>query len=462
MAYNSQERTTDRRSVYERLDTMHIKHLHNLAERLAKRINNIPNPRDTMDIFDIRSSYTVSQYLKKEFPETDITYYHNQLTSEYADRGGTTKVFKRGRPLNAKNKNAREFDATEELPTDNYDEAGGNDRLLRDLNAPIKQDDNESGELIDASQFALKTELTSAVATLDKALRSYCEGNFKSLYDTANTHAEYIINLDKRINNFVDNRPTIIELIRRDLPTLELGVQHKNFPTLLKMCNAALRTGARLNVWLPGPAGTGKSTAAENVATALGLAFYTDGKLSDDFKVMGYRDGHGNYNTTQFRQAFENGGVYLADEIDGSMPDALLAFNSALANGFCSFPDKVIKRHKDFIFIGAANTTGQGGTMEYVGRFQQDAAFLDRFVILNWPLDLALEDSLVANKSWLERVRKVRANVLANNIKGHLITTRAAIYGEALLVAGLTQDEVEAATLKKGLSEDQWSMVSYR
>jgi hypothetical protein len=141
------------------------------------------------------------------------------------------------------------------------------------------------------------------------------------------------------------------------------------------------------------------------------------------------------------------------------MPDALLALNGALANGHCPFPDRVVKRHPKFIFLTAANTTGTGATLEYVGRFKQDAAFNDRFVFLDWPLDEALEDSLVADKDWLAIVRTVRAKIIKAGVKGHLITPRASIYGESLLAAGLSIDEVCDAVLKKGLSNPVWGQI---
>ena len=277
--------------------------------------------------------------------------------------------------------------------------------------------------------------------------------------DTKNSIERWSETLLAKINELKNNMPVVVEIKHAELPNINMGIQHRNFPTLLKMCSARGRNNHHMNIWIYGPAGTGKSTAAEKVAEALSLDYYTDGKMVDDTKVLGYQDANGTYRTTNFRRAYENGGVYLADEIDGSMPDALLALNGALANGHCSFPDKLVKRHPDFIFLAAANTTGTGGTVEYVGRFKQDAAFNDRFVFLDWPIDLALEDSLCADKVWLTRVRTVRANLARSTIKGHLITPRAAIYGESLLAAGLSYPEVECQTLRKGLTDAQWNMI---
>lgn len=53
-----------------------------------------------------------------------------------------------------------------------------------------------------------------------------------------------------------------------------VGTQHRQFEQLLRACSARDHCGNRLNIWLAGPAGAGKTTAAENVAKALGLAFH--------------------------------------------------------------------------------------------------------------------------------------------------------------------------------------------
>jgi len=140
------------------------------------------------------------------------------------------------------------------------------------------------------------------------------------------------------------------------------GPQHVKFASLLKMCSAKDHSGNRLNVWVAGPAGTGKTTAAMRVAGALGLQFRSMGTLSDPTQLVGYLSPvTGQYVSTPFREVFENGGIILLDEIDGSDPNALLVANQALANSWYNFPDKLVKRHKDCVVIAAANTWGPWG-----------------------------------------------------------------------------------------------------
>ncbi len=267
-----------------------------------------------------------------------------------------------------------------------------------------------------------------------------------------------MLSVQKRLETVEKYKAQVIEIKRADhIATIGLGVQHKHFRDLLTMCQA------RVHIWCYGPAGTGKSTAAEACAKAMGLKFYTDNKLEAKHEVSGYNNAGGHYMSTQFRKAFETGGVYCGDEIDGSLPSATLAFNTALANGWYSFPDspdKVIRQHPDFIFIGAANTAGHGGHMEYVSRLKQDAAFMNRFVGLDWPLDEILEDSITANKSWLAYVRATRANLAKNSIKGHMITPRASIFGTKVLRCGLSVDKTIEGTVAFGLSPTQWKQIA--
>ena len=121
-----------------------------------------------------------------------------------------------------------------------------------------------------------------------------------------------------------------------------------------------------------GPAGSGKTTLAEQASEALGIDFHFSGAVLKKHEVLGYRDANGNVQRTAFRDAFENGGLFLFDEIDASSANALVCVNAALANKWCDFPDGRIKAHPSFRIIASANTNGDGATREYAGRNQLD------------------------------------------------------------------------------------------
>lgn len=241
--------------------------------------------------------------------------------------------------------------------------------------------------------------------------------------------------------------------------TLE-GMQHKQFETLLKIVSSCDENGNNnLNVWIGGLPGAGKTRACQNVAKALGAEFYCNGSIANKYELIGFKDAHGNYQSTPFRDAWENGGVYLFDEVDGSVPSAVLAFNSALANGIMAFPDGMLKRHPNCVIIAAANTMGQGATAEMVGRMKQDAAFLDRFIFLNWEIDEALEKHIAQNDDWCAYVQQVRRNVATKGVK-IIVSPRASFFGAQLLRSGLTFADVKQMVLRKGLTDAQWQMIA--
>lgn len=215
----------------------------------------------------------------------------------------------------------------------------------------------------------------------------------------------------------------------------------------------------RLSPLLVGMAGTGKTHAGEQTATALGLPFYamSVGAQTSKSDIIGYMDASGRYVKTHFRDAYEKGGVFLMDEIDAGNANVLIQINAALSNDLCSFPDAMVKRHPDFVFIASANTFGNGANRQYVGRNQLDAATLDRFAVIEWLIDDDLEASLTTGlngKAWYMAVRAARDYVAEKNIRA-LISPRATQKGSRLLDVGQPIEEVIHATMLGSVPEDK-------
>lgn len=172
------------------------------------------------------------------------------------------------------------------------------------------------------------------------------------------------------------------------------AVYHRQFPRLLKAAMVRGSDGHRKNVFLPGPTGSGKSTAARQVSEVLNLPFYYIGQTLLPSNLVGFANQHtGEWNHTAFTKAFIEGGVVALEEMDGWSPNATLAINAPLANGYMSAPDGTVhQRHPDCVIIACANTWGNGATAEYVGRNKLDAAYLNRFgVRIEWDYDVKLE-----------------------------------------------------------------------
>lgn len=248
-------------------------------------------------------------------------------------------------------------------------------------------------------------------------------------------------------------RPVAISV--GDMPAVTVDVKHKCLEDVLLMVVAGT------SPFLVGPAGSGKTTLAEQIAKVLGRAFYMASRVSSEYKLTGFVDANGKTVRTAFREAYEHGGVFLFDEVDASDPDALTAFNAALAGKLADFPDGVVARHADFVAIAAGNTFGRGADRQYVGRNQLDAATLDRFQVYEVDYDEQLEVKLAGNEEWTRYVQKVRAAIDAEKVR-HVVSPRASISGAKLLAAGMDRAKVEEACIWKGLDTTNRARVLHR
>lgn len=247
------------------------------------------------------------------------------------------------------------------------------------------------------------------------------------------------------------------------------GAVHERMPLVLQAL------AAKCHVWLPGPAGSGKSTLARQAFMALG---YTDpepgedhgtprrihmtGAIETPYQLLGYVSPSGDSRTlyTPFRKAWETGGAFIWDDTDRSNAKAMSAFNEAMANGYCAFPDAVIKAHPDFLCVATANTYGLGGGSDYVGASRMDKATLDRFVFIEIPYDERCERIIAgeAGAEWCRFVQRVRKACHTLGLK-HLVTPRATFKGMKLLAAGMDRANVEAATVYAGLDSETLDRV---
>jgi cobaltochelatase CobS len=267
--------------------------------------------------------------------------------------------------------------------------------------------------------------------------------------------------VDERITAALAGIPSVkIECKGTDGATRTIdGHQHPRFKALLTAAASRNVEGHHPNIWLAGPAGSGKTYAGKMIAKAMGLPFVFNGALANAFELLGFIDAGGTYHRTAFREAFENGGVYMFDEVDGSDNSALLALNAALANGAAQFPDGRIERHPDCVILASANTWGLGATAEYVGRSKIDAAFLDRFgVRFDWQYDTALETAISGNEAFARRVIAARERARQAGLKV-LITPRASQAGAALIAAGMSEEDAAGLTYLANLTADQRRIV---
>ena len=304
--------------------------------------------------------------------------------------------------------------------------------MNKELGILMKKFENDFKEKLKSDYFSINQEL-EALKAENKDLR------------------KHLFQLKDKIQR-IRNYKTISINIQNGEHIKDLGKQHFQFEKLSKYVQT------KNNIFLVGSAGSGKTTAARNIAKALNIKFYFTGAINSEYKLTGFIDAQGRIVNTEFRKAYENGGLFLFDEIDASFPQAILAFNAALANDFMDFPDKKVQRHKNFYCIAAANTFGTGADRQYVGRNQLDAATLDRFITLNWEIDETLEHELAKNYEWVNYVQKARK--AASKIgERHIISPRASMQGADLLRIGIDRKEVEKDVVWKGLDASRIQMI---
>lgn len=209
----------------------------------------------------------------------------------------------------------------------------------------------------------------------------------------------------------------------------------------------------RENLYLVGPAASGKSRIAEDIARDLSMPYSAPpiGRETTIAQLFGYFNASGEYVRTPIRERAENGGVLHLEEIDFASPAVGTALNALLANEFIGFPDASIQRHPDFIVIASANTFGTGANATYIGSQGLNAATLDRFIFLEFPYDERMEKKIAPNKAWCMHVQSTRRKVARLGLR-HVVSPRATIKGGHLIDSKQFDfQEVEKMVLFKGL-----------
>jgi hypothetical protein len=207
------------------------------------------------------------------------------------------------------------------------------------------------------------------------------------------------------------------------------GVLPKEFESVVQLGSQ------RVPIMLVGPAGCGKTYIAGKLAEALGLNFY-DQSCSEGVSESIFTGwllpvsagGKFDYVASPFITCYERGGVFLLDEMDASDANLLTFLNKAIANDSFFLPQRhrspLVKKHPDFVVIGAANTFGHGANAQYVGRNALDAATLDRFRAGMIHMDYSAEvEGALVDADVLSWGLKVRKCIYAANLR-RIMSTR--------------------------------------
>lgn len=314
-----------------------------------------------------------------------------------------------------------------------------------------------TGVIIDVP--AEPTPATPSVGGLDAAMALMAQTMTGLLAQTKVPEIEASImgSVEDKVRDFIRSEYGHIE---RKVTTVVDGVAtpqdeivHDKFESVVKFVSNDIP------VLLTGPAGSGKNVLCKQIAKALGLKFYFTNAVTQEYKLTGFTDAMGNYQPTQFYKAFTEGGLFMLDEIDASIPEVLVILNAAIANRYFDFPAPIgyVEAHPDFRVIAAGNTFGTGASYEYVGRNQLDAASLNRFAVVRVGYSEAIENSVAGDEDLADFCRAFRTAALK---AGQQIVVS---YRNIDMLAKMSQimklDEALETCLVKGMEKDDLNVI---
>ena len=242
---------------------------------------------------------------------------------------------------------------------------------------------------------------------------------------------------------------------------------HPNFWKALRWFTAC----PTRNQWWYGPAGSGKTTLAGQLALFMG-GNRTDAGDIDNFlyiSVNGQTEAHHFegfrpvlneglynpgwlYNVVQRAHELKAEGrilVILIDECDRGNDGVLVILNMFCEQRKFRFPHgEVWSVPENVRIIAAGNTQGRGADSVYSAAGNLDAAFRDRFPVkLAHEYDSEFELLISKNTDWTKWVQKVRNACFDLRLAGVVISPRVSITGGEALAGGIPWPEVEETIL---------------
>jgi cobaltochelatase CobS len=178
---------------------------------------------------------------------------------------------------------------------------------------------------------------------------------------------------------------------------------------------------------IQGPTGCGKSSMVSQIAARTNrplfrLNVHNRTEMYDFVGQMVLENGSTRFKYGPLALAMKIGAWILVDEIDLAQPGILAGLNTVLEGGALCIPEngaEVIKPAPGFRFIATCNTKGDGGASTngaFGGAFRQNAAFMDRFMVLEADYaparaEIAALESAGINNEFATKMVKVASSV---------------------------------------------------
>jgi len=258
----------------------------------------------------------------------------------------------------------------------------------------------------------------------------------------------------KKLTQIVNSTRTIeIKTNKGKKKTLKGKSIHEKFELVLDFLVE------NIPVLVYGETGSGKTFMAKQIADVNDWDYYFCNQVTEEYKLTGYMDATGKYQTTSFFEAFTKGGLFCIDEIDASIPEVIVCLNMALANGKFNFPHGQFDMHPEFRVIACANTIG-GATSDYTGRNKLDKATLDRFVTIEMNYDNQLERKIITNDT-VELLIALRHYVTRQKKINVSFSTRCGLYYDKMKKKGLSHKDLVQNVLLRGVDIEDFKDFGY-
>lgn len=274
---------------------------------------------------------------------------------------------------------------------------------------PIKTNNNNNTTTnnndMETTNTTNNTTTNNALGALNDLLNVYTQQGYNNAKEEFKTRENELLAQIEELKNKGTGTVISVTVDGKTTKTKTEKILDDNFADILDM------VANHENIYLYGPAGSGKNVLCEELAKALGVNFYYQNTILTKFDISGYKNAGGDFEETEFYKAWTQGGLFMLDEVDNSQAEALVALNAALANGYYTFPGVGrVNAHPQFYCVAAGNTNGQGATDEYCGRYKMDESSRDRFFFVKIDYNTKIEEQIVGEHTdVLEFIHELRA-----------------------------------------------------
>ena len=230
---------------------------------------------------------------------------------------------------------------------------------------------------------------------------------------------------------------------------------------VLAMITRPQLDGRPNNVYLHGPAGTGKSYMVKRIAEAIGAGYWETGIVNMKEELLGFTDAGGRYVTPECVKILKDGKegkkltIMLFDEFDGMPNGVTLTWNNIFASRRFTTPEGTFNVHPSVRFVATGNTTMDGAD-EFYDRETVDKSVKTRWLFKAIDYDKKVEKKLADADvvEFLQGLRRAKDNCGLDLLVTYREFT-ALQWSKAIIADGIMDKEsaLESCVFK-GLSED--------